>query len=876
MRWQHSAIPSGVQLSEAEHLLQVCGLHAQNGVIQRSELQRRLSREGLPSYVRDAFEVALVTAGPSDRGEITLDELGQALRLGTGETAKAWTDRLQGRDPLQGQWIDRNVLVSYLEHRLRARERCFGLPRAMLTLVLGLVLVVLHSRDTYASSDVAFTVEAGLGLPDLHGAFPESIRAWLQSPSHGHPHLAARRLRLVGGVHLQLLHSGADWPWWPACRRRARLQLVHDMVMSWGGSGKGSNGFRPRVCAESESGMSGYWLHVLPEESGEEVHDLVGRAWSSRENASVISGLADGVAIRVLVNNSELQHYAVHQLVMRFDSSGLFWLGRRTATFRSKSVWSCVVEGMRSSNAAQLLLTILDAIFILACLPVCEVLKLGRSCTKSGCRSGCAQNANPWMATGCIQTIVVCATAIHLAYCEYLRDGFGLLTSRLPALANPSLKDMLSSSNSTRDEYEQHLENLLGHASLVADAWGELSWYVAMVAGIYCFRFVLALTWNKRFGVVIATFRKTCGQISHLLVIVVIIFCVFALIGYVSFGNRIEAFSSVDRAFASTLLFVRQYRYDEIHNTLIASGGSIGTLWIWSLNVVAVLVLTRMVLAVLFDVYTETKVDAFDVPAAWHEALDIFASRRKCVDQLASCADSQGKLRLHWPSSAPPLSAEQRHVIQRAFQEWSDTRVHDHLVQNGGRDGMVSSATLAKRLGAQGWASQMRLHGMLKCAADWQNRRNAPAISLLDSMRLLGRLDANTQDIVCCLSELDSVLANMRHRGCAGLPYAQLAENVAAHPVEKAKHAQASLSKESMQQHVCGRLAEAEARISRRQDELENHVATICQRVQALQHKRTTSASEQLRRLERLEEQTQTLTSGVWHVLEGPHERFAI
>jgi len=75
----------------------------------------------------------------------------------------------------------------------------------------------------------------------------------------------------------------------------------------------------------------------------------------------------------------------------------------------------------------------------------------------------------------------------------------------------------------------------------------------------------------------------------------------------------------------------------------------------------------------------------------------------------------------------------------------------------------VSSASLASALGATTWAERARLDGLLRAAAEaggYSQRGDpaAPAVSLVDSARLTGRLDANIQELAEELRNLRELL----------------------------------------------------------------------------------------------------------------------
>lgn len=755
--------------SDAEQLFESCGFSVDE-LVHRDELQRRLSEKKLPAHVNAGVAVALTTADCSLSGKMGVEDFRQGLMLGTEPSAEVLCSRRRGQNPLSGPWVERSRLLAHLQHRLAARDGCTSLPGTLCLFVVVFILVVLHFQEPM-SHELRVAADSGLKLPDFLDDYPASVWGWLSNRAGVGalaPHVA-----MVGGIRLGRLAEAQVFPQ-PVLCEHTRETFVYDALTCLVQTRHNCRDARPSFCQDASVGR--LWLHtVLEIETAMAVLQDTRVAW---ENASSMPGTAglQGLVLQLIAHNEQLNFYMLYNVAVHFDSSGLLQLTEGSAFVDANPIWMGPFTNS-GSGAARRILVICDILFLLTCWPLLELIRLMRSCRRAGCRSGIKQHMGLWNIAAWLNLAMGSVAIAQFAYCEHLIQGLNQLIGDLPVLGGERLytesefNQILSISNVTLQHYEAQLDGLLEQAGHVGTAWNQLCWYGMVMLCASSFRFSGALQANLRLEILVDTIKQSFVDFAHLLLVFTPAAWVFVLIGYMTFGSRLEIFSSVDRAFASTMLLLGRYQYDEVHEDMCAVGGVLGVLWIVALNVVLALIFIPLVLAVLFGVYTQLRRDAGDAPGMWQQAWGAVTRQRDGAKGLPRGAEAVDKQDHIWPSDFPPRAAAEGSPPEQAAADWSERRLNDALMRRGPRlEGWVSSAALAEELGARGPAARLVLDGILRDAAEGRGglgRGGCATVSVKDSLRCLDRLDANTRDV---LEELRGILELRRSSdGAAGV-----------------------------------------------------------------------------------------------------------
>jgi hypothetical protein len=76
------------------------------------------------------------------------------------------------------------------------------------------------------------------------------------------------------------------------------------------------------------------------------------------------------------------------------------------------------------------------------------------------------------------------------------------------------------------------------------------------------------------------------------------------------------------------------YLFDDVSAGMFESAGTAGIVWAWIFNIMMVLVLLNMVLAIIFDVYSDVKSDAGDAPSLIGQTFEVIEEKRNKTKKL--------------------------------------------------------------------------------------------------------------------------------------------------------------------------------------------------------------------------------------------------
>ena len=150
--------------------------------------------------------------------------------------------------------------------------------------------------------------------------------------------------------------------------------------------------------------------------------------------------------------------------------------------------------------------------------------------------------------------------------------------------------------------------------------------------------FFKAFRANPRLDVVTNTFKNSFSDFMHFFVVLFTVLWVFVMTGHLLFGHKIANFSTASWSLDSCMMIMLGFVIDDIRDDMVAAAPKyLGRVWIYLFYLMVLLLLLNMLLAIVFDVYTEVKSDAGDAQAIWTQAYELFDAKKK---QLLAAKDA--------------------------------------------------------------------------------------------------------------------------------------------------------------------------------------------------------------------------------------------
>merc|ERR1719163_1918065 len=98
----------------------------------------------------------------------------------------------------------------------------------------------------------------------------------------------------------------------------------------------------------------------------------------------------------------------------------------------------------------------------------------------------------------------------------------------------------------------------------------------------------------------------------------------FVLIGHMTFGHTSSLFARPMTAIDTCFMMLLGFVIDDYRDGLLEIGGKQGQLWLWMFYLIMQLLLLNMVLAIIFDVYTEVSSATGDAPSLVQQAVGVY------------------------------------------------------------------------------------------------------------------------------------------------------------------------------------------------------------------------------------------------------------
>eukprot|EP00931_Biecheleriopsis_adriatica_P102092 TRINITY_DN77115_c0_g1_i1.p1 TRINITY_DN77115_c0_g1~~TRINITY_DN77115_c0_g1_i1.p1 ORF type:complete len:793 (-),score=134.64 TRINITY_DN77115_c0_g1_i1:66-2363(-) len=147
-----------------------------------------------------------------------------------------------------------------------------------------------------------------------------------------------------------------------------------------------------------------------------------------------------------------------------------------------------------------------------------------------------------------------------------------------------------------------------------------------MVQGFYpvaiMLRLFKAFSKQARLAVVVRTMEHSAGDLAHFAIVFSSIFFTYAFMGVALFGRACQEFATFP--LASLSLFSFLMGDFELDDMLQRVGRPIGFIYFSSYMLTAVMLLLNMLIAIIMDVYAESKAAALSSEPVWQDYTDLF------------------------------------------------------------------------------------------------------------------------------------------------------------------------------------------------------------------------------------------------------------
>eukprot|EP00440_Ansanella_granifera_P000968 gb/GFBE01001045.1/.p1 GENE.gb/GFBE01001045.1/~~gb/GFBE01001045.1/.p1 ORF type:complete len:752 (+),score=175.73 gb/GFBE01001045.1/:1-2256(+) len=146
-----------------------------------------------------------------------------------------------------------------------------------------------------------------------------------------------------------------------------------------------------------------------------------------------------------------------------------------------------------------------------------------------------------------------------------------------------------------------------------------------IVSGFYplciMLRLFKAFSSQPRLAVVTRTLSRAAGDLAHFGIVFISVFFTYVFMGMTLFGRNVEGFSQLDLAVST--LFITLMGEFEVPDLEDHAGRSITFVFFGTYMCTALMLLLNMLIAIIMDVYAETKHHATSSSPVWDDAYDL-------------------------------------------------------------------------------------------------------------------------------------------------------------------------------------------------------------------------------------------------------------
>lgn len=345
------------------------------------------------------------------------------------------------------------------------------------------------------------------------------------------------------------------------------------------------------------------------------------------------------------MKNSELKFYTLVHIEVYVEPSGLTKSAYRVESFNVHPVWLNMEHDGKTPGTV--LTMIFDLLFLVmfVYVAVMEILEMVRLLRRKGCKEGMSEYWSVWNVIDWMNICNVLIIVILYFYCNTLVSGTNQIVDEFPTFAESTRYNITDFAAAVRgpnsletctfqpenciDAYTTRLSHLLHQSERTLWAYWELKYFIALFAFTSALKFFKAFRANPKLNVVTETLIGSSSDLAHFMIVFCALLMAFVLVAYLLFGGRLYEFSSANQALNTCFLFLLCFAFDGLSADMFEHGGHLGLIWSWLFNLVMMVLLLNMILAIIFDVYTEVKTAAGDAPSLIQQSKDMYQSNKE-------------------------------------------------------------------------------------------------------------------------------------------------------------------------------------------------------------------------------------------------------
>jgi len=641
---------------------------------------------------RRLIDQVLSLVETDSEGKFDMEQFRQAMLLGTDRDPVAFASRLRGADPEAFRKVEIRRLVKYLRWKREVRNGCLSLPFTLVWFSAFFAVVLSHTRQETVYRLTEAVARNAAPMVEMQTGYPGSLLTWVNS--HIAEPYAARYNQIIGGVHVSKASANKDDYNLTTLESYNKFDFIGDVMRTGGGwVRKRQDHSKPKFAGNGSYGRddSAWILWPLDDQAVatdiSKVHSWW--QWLSADSPVTLQNMSKAVPlqqperteVRMLSYNKKLKFYVLYRVTFMARSSGAIEVTEKASAFDAEPVWLDFKKDMKSNTRRAIMAA--DAIFALM---LCWLffMKIGdlymamkynqiNNRYFSGGSTCFHDYMTRWVFLDwCCIFMGVCYIWMYF-FQNYLTKQFLALVDDVPSmnatgLTRPVLDQRLVEADSPltyswMDRYSNYILQLDAcqeQALQLEQAVQDSRWFIIIFAMCCGLRFFKAFRGNPRMNFVLQTMSKASVDFGHFLIIFVMVFVSFVVIGHMTFGGTIDDFSTFGKAVHATFLIMMGFVFDEYKVKMLDSTASLGVAWTAVFNLVMGLLFLNMIFAIIFDVYKDVRSGAVDSPSALQQLWEFWIAKPSRPEEMPELLQASQDVSLPDGRLEPPLWPTQR------------------------------------------------------------------------------------------------------------------------------------------------------------------------------------------------------------------------
>ncbi|EKX32346.1 hypothetical protein GUITHDRAFT_121487 [Guillardia theta CCMP2712] len=160
----------------------------------------------------------------------------------------------------------------------------------------------------------------------------------------------------------------------------------------------------------------------------------------------------------------------------------------------------------------------------------------------------------------------------------------------------------------TNNQAEYDFLLLLDSVKAMASAEDMYAFFAGMSIVLFVFRMLKSLDFQERMGMVTRTIGRASSDLFHFLLLFMIVFVGYAIVGVFLFGHQYEGMSNLSGSFKSLAITILNMDTTQFYTSMDHAASDISfQLYLWSYIFVVLFILFNIFLAILVEAYSNVK-----------------------------------------------------------------------------------------------------------------------------------------------------------------------------------------------------------------------------------------------------------------------------